>query len=72
MAISGLVDTCSISTGDGWTEGDDKVSVAVRHRIEDLGKTIGTRLRFGGLNNVRHSHESLAYTHSLGAAPLAE
>jgi hypothetical protein len=24
------------------------------------------------LNNVRHSHESIAYTHSLGAAPLAE
>ena len=27
--------------------------VAVRRRIEDLGKTIGTRLRSGGLNNVR-------------------
>jgi hypothetical protein len=24
LAISGMVDTCSISTGDGWTEGRNR------------------------------------------------
>ena len=33
--------------------GEEQFWVAVRRRIEDLGKTIGTRLRSGGLNNVR-------------------
>ena len=53
MAISGVVDTCSISTGDSWTEGEEQFSVTVRQGNEDFGKTPGTRLRLGGLNNVR-------------------
>jgi hypothetical protein len=32
--------------------GKEQVSVAVRHRIEDLGKAPGTRLHLGGLNSV--------------------
>jgi len=61
VAISGLVDTCSTSTGfprptNDWEE---QVSVAVRHRIEDLGNSSGTRLRLGGLNNVRHQAEAV-------------
>ena len=48
-----MVDTCSVSTGDGWIRiGKEHVSVAVRHRIEDLVNSSGTGLRLGGLNNV--------------------
>jgi hypothetical protein len=32
--------------------GKEQVSVAVRHRIEDLGNSSGTMLRLGGLNKV--------------------
>ena len=32
MAISGEVDTCSISTGDGWTEGTGKGIRGSNHR----------------------------------------
>jgi hypothetical protein len=58
VAISGEVDTCSISTGDGWIwVGKEQVWkqfwVAVRRRIEDLVESSGTRLRLGGLNNTR-------------------
>ena len=35
------------------TSRNHKVSVAVSHRIEDLVNSSGTRLRLGGLNNVR-------------------
>ena len=36
--------------------GKEQVSVAVRHRIEDLGNSSGTMLRLGGLNKVSHPH----------------
>ena len=56
LAISGVVDTCSISTGDGWIRiGKEQVSVPVRHEIEDLKKTRGIRIRLGGLNKVRRN-----------------
>jgi len=32
VAISGEVDTCSISTGDGWTEGTGKGIRGSNHR----------------------------------------
>ena len=38
------------------SDGKEQVSVAVRQGNEDFGKTPGTRLRLGGLNNVRRHH----------------
>ena len=36
MAISGVVDTCSISTGDGWTEGTGKGIRGSNHRRDTV------------------------------------
>ena len=54
VAISGVVDTSSTSSGCPRPKIDweKKVWVEVRHRIEELGKVPGNRLRLGGLNNV--------------------
>ena len=38
---------------DQQSIGEERVWVAVRHRIEYLVESSGTRLRLGGLNNVR-------------------
>jgi hypothetical protein len=54
---TGTMDTCSTSPGfpRPTIDWEEQVSVAVRHRIEDLSKTALTRLRLGGLNKVRQA-----------------
>ena len=55
MAISGEVDISSTSSGclrptNDWEE---QVSVAIRHRIEELGEVSGIWLRLDGVDDVR-------------------
>ena len=55
MSLSfGEVDTSSTSSGclRPKIDWEKQVWVEVRHRIEELGKVPGPRLRLGGLNNV--------------------
>ena len=51
LAISGVVDTCSISTGDGWTKGTGKGIRGSNHRgcghMFDLVRVSTTKNRLG-------------------------
>ena len=53
LAISGVVDTSSTSSGDGWTEGRNRFPLRFVTRSRILTRVHGLGCVHGGLNNVR-------------------
>jgi hypothetical protein len=58
VAISGVVDTCSISTGDGWTEGTGKGIRGSNHRLD----TVSCGLRSDQGRERDQVHRDCVYT----------
>ena len=58
LAKSGEVDACSISTGDGWTEGTGKGIRASNHRRD----TVSSSLKYDQGRVPDQTHRDRVYT----------
>ena len=67
LAISRAVDTCSISTGDGWTEGRGKWIRGSNHRLD----TVSCWLRYDPGREPRSSRPTVSHVYRTGDTRIA-